>query len=169
MIFVDSVYPAYLTATPKSELSLPDNPIVKSAEELEAMKLKEKVEINMTHARMMARKWQLPRWEGVAVPPTILLRAKESVQAEPHAFVDYYRHSRTLGWERYMAEVGNFIKSVMDVEGHHFSLFEFDKVDIARSPSPPPLLHGTLNWERNGCDINGVIDPGHLGADSSSS
>lgn len=142
MIFIDSVYPRHLLlpeegADSLPEAAIPEKPIVKSAEELRAMKLREKVDLNMTHARMMARRWVLPRWEtekgggGVSIPPTILLRAKENVQSESHVFVDHSRAYRMLGWEKYQEQLGRtFIEEVVDVEGHHFSLFEFDKVII---------------------------------------
>ncbi|RYP73998.1 hypothetical protein DL771_003309 [Monosporascus sp. 5C6A] len=133
MIFIDSVCPRQLVEGHKVELPLPSEPIVKTLEEMEAMKLKEKVNLNMTHARMMVRHWDLPKWEGIAVPPTILLRAKEHVESESQIFVDHTREKRMLGWEKYNAEHGNFIKEVVDIEGHHFSIFEFDRIpDITR-------------------------------------
>lgn len=97
------------------------------------MKLKEKVDLNMTHARMMARKWVIPKYEGIPIPPTILLRAKENVVSASQTFVDHARTYRMLGWEKYMEQVGKkFIDEVVDVEGHHFSIFEFDKVNSIR-------------------------------------
>lgn len=94
------------------------------------MKLKEKVNVNMTHARIMVSFWDLPRWEdGLQAPPTILLRAKEWFNRDPSkSFVDFTREDRLLGWSDYNEEHGNFIKDIVDIEGHHFSIFNFDYV-----------------------------------------
>ncbi|RYP05495.1 hypothetical protein DL764_003755 [Monosporascus ibericus] len=128
MVFIDSVYPRHLAEERMVALPLPSEPTVKTLEEMEAMKLKEKVDLNMMHARMMVRHWDLPKWEGIAAPPTILLRAKERVESESQVFVDHNREELMLGWEKYNAEHGNFIKEVVEVEGHHFSIFEFDRI-----------------------------------------
>ncbi|RYP12828.1 hypothetical protein DL766_009912 [Monosporascus sp. MC13-8B] len=64
MIFIDSAYPRYLADEHKVELPLPSEPIAKTPEEMETMKLKEKVDLNMTHARMMVQHWDLPKPVG---------------------------------------------------------------------------------------------------------
>ena len=99
-------------------------PIVKTPEELEAMPLREKVDLNMTHARMMITHWDMPDWTGreAEIPPTILMRAKELVNKEGNAFVDYAREYQLLGWDNYHA--GSWIKEVVDLDGHHFNIFE---------------------------------------------
>lgn len=142
LIMVDTVFPRnMLGVVPRSGPTPPppppadDIPVVKSPEELKAMPLKEKVALNMRHATIMARVWDMPRWGdaagGARVPPTILLRATKRLD-EPDP-VDYSRDNyRMLGWEKYAEEVGPFIESVVDLEGSHFSLFEFSRV---RTPS----------------------------------
>ncbi|KAI0475468.1 Alpha/Beta hydrolase protein [Xylariaceae sp. FL0804] len=185
---------------------LPEKPIALPAEELRAMKLIDKVNLNMTHARMMVGRWTLPPWNGAppadAPPPTVLLRAKELVVPEPRpqpepepkptegqkwaaaadedesrqgrdaadgssdsanaadqpneqgpakeaaggtSFVDYSREYRMLGWEEYSAQHGGFIKEVVDIEGHHFSIFQdkyindiTDKIAAAADVLDPP-------------------------------
>ncbi|KAI0458810.1 Alpha/Beta hydrolase protein [Xylaria acuta] len=123
MIFIDSVYTKSL-----GELrDMPDptaKPIVKSPEELSAMPLREKVDLNMTHARMMITRWELPDWTGreAEIPQTILLRAKELVHADGQSLVDHSRKFRLLGWDQYHG--ARWIKEVVDIDGHHFSVFE---------------------------------------------
>lgn len=123
MILIDSVYTKSL-----GELrDMPDataQPIVKSPEELSAMPLREKVDLNMTHARMMAVRWELPDWSGreTEIPQTILLRAKELFQADGQSFVDHSRKFRLLGWDQYHGAC--WIKEVVDLDGHHFNIFD---------------------------------------------
>ena len=125
MIFIDSVFPFYLTDAG----NLPEKPVVKPAEELAAMKLREKVELNMTHARMMGRAWSVPPWKGVAVPPAVLLRATDELPGANKIFASTGRSSRSLGWEKFEEEYGQkFVEQIVDVEGNHFSIFEFDRV-----------------------------------------
>ena len=146
IIMVDTVLSRELTGhLPRSTTTpLPpaprredDVPVTKTAEELRVMSLKEKVDINMKHAGMMTRAWDLPRWgdsnDGPRVPRTIMLRARDHVGAEAGrgvpAPIDYARDSfRMLGWEKYAEEVGEFIENVVDLDGNHYSIFEFDKV-----------------------------------------
>ncbi|KAI6083495.1 alpha/beta-hydrolase [Hypoxylon rubiginosum] len=133
MIFIDSIFPLRL-----AELvgPLPEEPIILSGEHSRTMKLKDKVDLNMTHARMMVRFWQVPRWrwrdEAVPVPPTILMRAKEFVNRNPaddQSFVDYTRDLRLLGWDDYDEEHGHFIRDLWEVNGHHFSIFDHKYLD----------------------------------------
>ncbi|KAI0122017.1 alpha/beta-hydrolase [Daldinia grandis] len=128
MVFIDSLCPSY---SDEMRARLPAEPVVLSAQESEAMKLKEKVNLNMTHARIMVSFWDLPRWEdGLQAPPTIILRAKEWFSRDPSkSFVDFTREDRLLGWGNYNEEHGSFIKDIVDVEGHHFSIFNFDYLD----------------------------------------
>ncbi|KAI1087951.1 alpha/beta-hydrolase [Rostrohypoxylon terebratum] len=126
MIFIDTVFPLRL-----EELrgEIPMEPVILTSEQSKAMVLKDKVDLNMTHARMMVIKWEVPRWDGLKVPPTILMRAKEFVSDDPtKAFVDYVREYKLLGWDDYNKEHGDFIQSVMEVEGHHFSIFHMNNL-----------------------------------------
>ncbi|KAI0876226.1 Alpha/Beta hydrolase protein [Hypoxylon argillaceum] len=123
MVFIDSVYTKRLFEI----RNMPDataQPIVKSREELKAMPLREKVDLNMTHARMMIARWELPNWKGreAEIPPTILLRAKELVHEDGQSLVDYEREFRLLGWDLYHDAC--WIKEVVDIDGHHFTIFE---------------------------------------------
>ncbi|KAH9906007.1 alpha/beta-hydrolase [Xylariomycetidae sp. FL2044] len=133
LIMIDSVYPRRLGEVRDAEL--PEGPIVKTPEELAAMKLRQKVDLNMTHARVMVRDWELPRFAGRSQqqqqqpPPTILLRAREPTTAAKDRFVDYAREFRMLGWDEYNEKNGGFIRDVVDVDGHHFNMFEFDKIE----------------------------------------
>ncbi|KAI1353761.1 Alpha/Beta hydrolase protein [Xylaria sp. FL0043] len=123
MIFIDSVYTKRLY-----ELrDMPERtaqPIVKSPQELKAMPLREKVDLNMTHARMMITHWEMPDWTGreAEIPPTILMRAKELVHEDRRALVDYSREFRLLGWDHY--HDASWIKEVVELDGHHFNIFE---------------------------------------------
>jgi hypothetical protein len=134
MIFIDSVYTRRLyeiREMPESTAS----PVVKSPEELKAMPLREKVDLNMFHARMMIRHWDMPDWKGREneIPPTILLRAKELVRKDSETFVDYARDFRLLGWDLYLDDQASWIKKVVDVEGHHFNIFEDQYVSCLSS------------------------------------
>ncbi|KAI1076027.1 alpha/beta-hydrolase [Whalleya microplaca] len=130
MIWIDSVSPGRLAEVRGT--GLPAESIVLTPEASADMKLRDKVDLNMTHARMMVQTWELPRWgkekRGLEVPPTVLLRAKEFVGNPEKKFVDYPREFRLLGWDEYNEEHGRFIKEVVDVEGHHFSIFEMDNI-----------------------------------------
>ncbi|KAI0123786.1 Alpha/Beta hydrolase protein [Xylariales sp. AK1849] len=124
IVLIDSICPKRVSDIPGMANVLPTQRVMKSEEELKAMKLKEKVNLNMIHARMMIQRWDLPRWNKARPPPAILLRAKEFVNPTSTSFVDHSRQDRLLGWETYSREHGDFIREIVDVEGHHFSLFE---------------------------------------------
>ncbi|KAI2602584.1 alpha/beta-hydrolase [Hypoxylon sp. NC1633] len=144
IVMVDTIFPLRL-ATLRGPL--PDKPVILSDEESKAMKLKDKVDLNMMHARMMVQFWEVPQWGGeegekdglktAAPPPTILLRAKEFVSSDPsQTFVDYVREYRFLGWDEYNEQHGNFIKQVVEVEGHHFTIFDIKNLgDVTKKIS----------------------------------
>lgn len=147
MIFIDTVFPTQLEilrGPPAPE------PVFLSSMESKAMKLKDKVNLNMTHARMMVQSWDMPQWEdGLKVPPTILLRAKEFVSRDPsQTFVDYVREYPLIGWEEYNEKHGNFIIEVVEVEGHHFSIFSFEHVSEPLS-SRPVFFRGHVSPDGN--------------------
>ncbi|CAN8096035.1 unnamed protein product [Discula destructiva] len=61
-------------------------------------------------------------------PPAILLRAREAVPINseaPHS-VDLVRNDRALGWNTYR---DGFFQEIVDVPGHHFSIFAFENLD----------------------------------------
>jgi thioesterase domain-containing protein len=144
MVFVDSIcpptHPSLVAKTgpgPSPTVPTPQR-IVRSPEEFKAMALPEKVDINLNHARLMVASYELPDWEGQAVPPTILLRCHETVfHGDKVSFVDHCRGMRQLGWEGYSEDNGGFIKTVMDIEGHHFSIFKEENVSRALSLGSP--------------------------------
>lgn len=84
----------------------------------------------MVEARRMIRSWDMPVWEDTSQRPrAILLRAKERVavaNGEGVSLTDVYRDQRTLGWDRYDE---NMFEEVDDVEGHHYNLFAFERID----------------------------------------
>lgn len=61
-------------------------------------------------------------------PPTILLRAMDSVPVETDepSRVDLVRYDRSLGWNDYRT---GFFQEIVDVPGHHFSIFAFDNIE----------------------------------------
>lgn len=131
IVMIDTVCSRKLSEFPEMSKFWPTQRVDKSPEEVKAMKLKDKVDLNMTHARVMLQRWDKPKWDGKPVPPTVLLRAKESVNYSSGSFVDYARKDRMLGWGPYNEENGNFIRKVVDIEGHHFSVFAQDFVSAA--------------------------------------
>ncbi|KAM0818681.1 putative Alpha/Beta hydrolase protein [Seiridium cardinale] len=126
IVMIDSVFPKKYSEFPELAKNLPASRIDISPEEVKAMKLKDKVDLNMLHARAMIQHWELPKWVGTPVPPTILLRAPELVDDSGKSFVDHSRHDRLLGWRPYSEAHGNFIRSVVEIQGHHFSIFQED-------------------------------------------
>ncbi|GAB1314828.1 hypothetical protein MFIFM68171_05038 [Madurella fahalii] len=110
-------------------------------------------------AREMVMEWEMPRWAdeepvtkeqenkngevkttrnigqrktasaGPRPPRVILLRAMEAVPAQGGiTAVDTHRGDRLLGWEQYRK---GLVTMVMDVPGHHYSIFELENVDAA--------------------------------------
>lgn len=66
-------------------------------------------------------------------PPTILLRAMDFVPVDSNvpSRVDLVRQDRSLGWNDYRK---GFFEEVIDVPGHHFSIFAFENIEkITRS------------------------------------
>ncbi|KAI1496438.1 Alpha/Beta hydrolase protein [Biscogniauxia marginata] len=193
MIFIDSIYPKKLELVRDMPLASM-KPVVIMPEELRNMKLRDKVDLNMTHARLMVARWDMPDWTGREdqIPPTVLMRAKEFVSTrsqdenndhgfgrnngnngdknngkngnegiregkdaaanvnlnvgantdanenensgeKPLSLVDYAREFRMLGWDQYGNTGGKFIQKIVDIEGHHFSVFHDKHIrDITR-------------------------------------
>ncbi|KAM0254574.1 hypothetical protein ACHAQJ_006609 [Trichoderma viride] len=85
----------------------------------------------MAEAVRMVRQWRLPEWTGKLYnrrPRVVLLRAKNYVPAKEGRVVglDLSREDRMLGWGDYDEEM---FCDVFDVEGHHFDLFAYEKID----------------------------------------
>lgn len=69
-----------------------------------------------------------PSKHGLLPPPAVLLRCVDrTVSMDPSkpARVDIFRDSTMLGWDENYPE---FIKAVVDVDSHHFNIFDFSKV-----------------------------------------
>ncbi|KAK4226854.1 Alpha/Beta hydrolase protein [Podospora fimiseda] len=80
----------------------------------------------------MVGEWQMPEWDSrkKSPPSVILLKARESVPvAEEGGItrVDIHRGDRVLGWDGYRQ---GLIKSVVEVPGNHFNLFEPDGANL---------------------------------------
>ncbi|KAK8088402.1 hypothetical protein PG997_003363 [Apiospora hydei] len=129
MVWVDSQCPRPASEVAAlAEKQLPEEVVRRPREELEGMKLLDKVGLNMLNARIMLQSWEKPKWERDAVPPTVLLRARESYADPASSFVDYQRGHRMLGWEAYSKEHGDFFAGGGGCGGSHFSLFEDDNI-----------------------------------------
>ncbi|KAK1240478.1 hypothetical protein MKX07_004506 [Trichoderma sp. CBMAI-0711] len=85
----------------------------------------------MAEAVRMIRDWRLPEWPGSLYdrrPRVVLLRAKEYVPTKDGRIVglDLNREDEMLGWGDYDDDM---FCDVMDVEGHHFDIFAFERID----------------------------------------
>ena len=92
--------------------------------------IREKVLASMENSRKLIREWQPPQWDASSPPPpAILVRADQYVPiaegSRERAVVDLAREDPKLGWEEYDALT---IQNVIEVPGHHFSIFHFDRV-----------------------------------------
>ncbi|KAK8020069.1 hypothetical protein PG990_005207 [Apiospora arundinis] len=126
MVWVDTQCPRPASEVPAlADKHLPAEVVQKPRAELDGLKLIDKVGLNMLNARIMLQTWEKPAFREAPVPPTIMLRARDRYAEDPSStFVDHQRGNRLLGWEAYSAEHDNFLREVIDVDGHHFSVFE---------------------------------------------
>ncbi|KAH7029097.1 uncharacterized protein B0I36DRAFT_325039 [Microdochium trichocladiopsis] len=142
MVWVDTVFPHHVEGETQDTYVGPNERIAEVTQDMiDDMTNQQLVQLNMMHARRMVYVWDIPAWEKaedkngeravvkVQPPRTILLRAKGSTKGDSPSFVDRTRQFRMLGWEKYSAAHGGFIDSVVDVEGEHFTVFEFDKIE----------------------------------------
>jgi hypothetical protein len=158
LIMIDSVFPHPRT------LSSP--PIIRSVpfqvdfDEHVRPDVRAMVQYAMAQTDVLIEKWDLPSWTAedrqlkkLVPPPAIMLRAREAAP-EPEQTdgegvllvndIDVCRKRRFLGWEEYETK---FIRNVLDVNGHHHSIFEVRNVScvvpFCRWSSPAPgLRHG---------------------------
>lgn len=101
-----------------------------STDEEEAIMNKIRSKNCMAEAVRMVRQWRLPQWSGRLYdrrPKVVLLRAKNYVPAKEGRTVglDLNRDDPLLGWGDYDEEM---FSHVYDVDGHHFNLFEYEKI-----------------------------------------
>ncbi|KAL7953097.1 Alpha/Beta hydrolase protein [Trichoderma compactum] len=85
----------------------------------------------MAEAVRMVRQWRLPEWSGRLYnrrPRVVLLRAKEHVPTKDGRMVglDLNREDELLGWGDYDDDM---FCDVFDVDGHHFDMFAFERID----------------------------------------
>lgn len=152
IVMVDSVCPIVVTAPP-----VPVVPRIIRWSDHTKQETRDRVLRCFDLAKEMVAEWKMPQWEdgesatkeqenkngedkanrnfnqrktasaGPRPPRVILLRAMDIVPAEGGiAAVDTHRTDRLLGWEQYRK---GLITTVMDVPGHHYSVFELDNVD----------------------------------------
>jgi hypothetical protein len=120
-------------------------------------KTKTLIKQSVAHLKDLIRSWELPLWNlgdmptaaesfscdeqkkslrdpgaGLVPPPTILLRARQYVfdknnknSARTIYDIDIARHEARLGWEYYKTV---FINQVFEIPGHHYNIFDNDKV-----------------------------------------
>lgn len=82
----------------------------------------------MKEALRVIRQWDPPAWTGNELRPRFsMLRAMNSIPipGKKVHVIDYDRHDRTLGWDRYNP---NLFTETVDVEGNHFDMFSFDHI-----------------------------------------
>ena len=67
-------------------------------------------------------------------PSAVLLRCNEYTKSKdpsgPPTRMDCFRTKRLLGWDENYPE---FIKAVIDLDAHHYNIFDIDKVGLIRS------------------------------------
>lgn len=88
--------------------------------------------------------------DSVAViPPTsVLLRCVEpvsSIDSTKPARVDIFRDKVVLGWSEHYPE---FIKAVIDVDAHHYNLFEYRRDDFSKVCQSYSIGCSPLTWHR---------------------
>jgi thioesterase domain-containing protein len=86
----------------------------------------------MAQATRMVGEWRIPVWEGDFAgtrPKTVLLQAKKRTLAQDGPLwirgLDIFRKDKDLGWGEYDEEM---FTQVFPVDGHHFDLFNFERV-----------------------------------------
>lgn len=83
------------------------------------------------------------------IPPTsVLLRCVEpvsSIDSTKPARVDIFRDKMALGWNEYYPE---FIKAVIDVDAHHYNLFEYKRDDFSKVCQSYSIGCSPLTWRR---------------------
>ncbi|RDA88526.1 hypothetical protein CP532_6620 [Ophiocordyceps camponoti-leonardi (nom. inval.)] len=116
ILMVDSVFP----------FCRPDNVNVAALDTSEENKTKNQILSTrcMAEAHRMVTAWELPAGKPAEV---VLLRATGHVPTEGAGInlLDVYREDALLGWGRHDEDM---LDAVLDVEGHHFDLFAFERI-----------------------------------------
>lgn len=125
ILMVDSVYPAPGSRLERDAVALETAEEGKSKSQVLAQRC-------MAEARRMAAHWQVPLWDGLAMgkrPKIILLRAEEHIPTNGlgTSTLDWQREDSMLGWGNHDETM---FEAVMDVEGHHFDLFEQQRIPM---------------------------------------
>ena len=126
ILMVDSIYPGGFRELFKRES--PEEPPEEGLSKNEMLSRR-----CMTQARRMVGGWEVPVWDGEHAgtrPKSVLLQATQYVPTGADPFrihgLDKYRETKELGWCEYDK---NMFTQVFPVEGHHFDMFTFDRVD----------------------------------------
>lgn len=148
LIMIDSPLPHKWEDNSIASISRQD--IFRFVEHTVQEKRKLQVQKCFSQAAKMLQAWTLPSWSepcdvksnnskstkelrpSAQPPPIVLLRAVDRVPwtgdsdgAEDP--IDEWRESRELGWENYDQ---HFIRWVLDIPGHHFNIFDWQKVSV---------------------------------------
>ncbi|KAL2162870.1 hypothetical protein VTH06DRAFT_6706 [Thermothelomyces fergusii] len=145
IVMVDSVCPVIATA---SWRPIVEHNIVWSENTRE--ETKRKVMGCFADALRMVKEWTLPDWDvDTTPPPVVLLRALERVPepGECLSRVDVHRSDPLLGWGRYRKDL---ITRVIDIPGHHFSLFHTEENLDAATEAIKKACREIEMWARFG-------------------
>lgn len=127
ILLVDSVYPQPPSESSKRTIKLASSDMTEDGKSKNQI-LSQRA---MAEAGHMIKTWTPPVWDkdsGEKRPRTFLLRAKELVPVEDGQVhrVDVYRSEKNLGWDAYDE---NMFEQVKDVEGHHYDVFSFQRIE----------------------------------------
>lgn len=152
IVMIDSVYPgSYDPSSPGRWESKPLDEEGKSRNQILSGRA-------MREARRMVGHWTVPTWDDDSQatdkrPPMVLLRAKEPVPQDDdsqHGGLDVNRADKMLGWAAYDASL---FRDVIDVEGHHFNMFDNQRIPditaalikaLAKLDSAPSMMAATF-------------------------
>lgn len=148
LIMIDSPLPHKWEDNSIASISRQD--IFRFVEHTVQEKRKLQVQKCFSQAVEMLQAWTLPSWSepcdvksnnskstkelrpSAQPPPIVLLRAVDRVPWTGDSdgaedLIDEWRESRELGWENYDQ---HFIRWVLDIPGHHFNIFDWQKVSV---------------------------------------
>jgi thioesterase domain-containing protein len=123
IVMIDSVYPGDISGRKRWE----SKPLIEEGKSRNQI-LSGRA---MREARRMVGEWTVPTWDSKDLdsrPPMVMMRAKERVPTDndsQHSGLDVNRAHKMLGWDEYDAEL---FTDVIDIDGHHFDIFENDRI-----------------------------------------